>query len=169
MHACVPRILSVGTALPKTYYTQQDILDLFRVENPVVRKIFAISYQGGISSWAEWAGWTTEVQSELLEKHRRGLGFGRKSHKKGFGKISATTQELTCFAVSSTGFMLPGLTAMFIKHLGFRVNCHRMDLVGMGCNAGLNGLNPVTSWVKSNPKTCIDGLLWNQFGTLCFR
>ena len=40
---------------------------------------------------------------------------------------------------------------MFIKHLGFRTDCHRMDLVGMGCNAGLNGLNPVTSWVKANP------------------
>ena len=26
-----------------------------------------------------------------------------------------------------------------------------MDLVGMGCNAGLNGLNPVTSWVKLRP------------------
>ena len=31
---------------------------------------------------------------------------------------------------------------MFIKRLGFRVDCHRADLVGMGCNAGLNGLNP---------------------------
>ena len=47
--------------------------------------------------------------------------------------------------------MLPGLTAMFIKHLGFRVDCHRADLVGMGCNAGLNGLNPTANWCRANP------------------
>jgi alkylresorcinol/alkylpyrone synthase/polyketide synthase Type III len=53
--------------------------------------------------------------------------------------------------ISSTGFMLPGLSAMFIRHFGFRVNCQRADIVGMGCNAGLNGLNPVVGWAALNP------------------
>ena len=157
MHACVPRILSVGTALPKTYYTQQDILDLFRVENPVVRKIFAASHIKGRHLFLpepNEQGEPTESQSELLAKHRQGaLELGAQAIKKTLEQIGATTRDVDMLCcISSTGFMLPGLTAMFIKHFGFRVNCHRMDLLGMGCNAGLNGLNPVTSWVKSNPK-----------------
>jgi 3,5-dihydroxyphenylacetyl-CoA synthase len=156
MHACVPRILSVGTAVPKTYYTQQDILDLFRVDNPVVQKIFAASHINGRHLFLPEPnehGEPTESQKDLLAKHRRGaLQLGREAISKGLEKIGATTQDVDMLCcISSTGFMLPGLTAMFVKHLGFRVNCHRMDLLGMGCNAGLNGLNPVTSWAKANP------------------
>ena len=40
---------------------------------------------------------------------------------------------------------------MYARHLGLRTDCHRVDVVGMGCNAGLNGLNTVSSWVSSNP------------------
>ena len=156
MHACVPRILSVGTSVPDNYYTQQDILDLFRVDNPVVRKIFSASHIKGRHLYVpepNEQGEPTETQTELLAKHRKGaMELGKKAIDKALSKIGACAADVDMLCcISSTGFMLPGLTAMFIKHFGFRVNCHRMDLLGMGCNAGLNGLNPVTSWVKSNP------------------
>jgi len=35
--------------------------------------------------------------------------------------------------------------------MGFRDDCARLDVVGMGCNAGLNGLNPTTNWAMANP------------------
>ena len=157
MHVCIPRILSVGTAVPHTYYTQQDILDLFRVENPVVRSIFTASHIKGRHLYLpepNEQGEPTETQQQLLAKHRKGsLELGGEAIQKALDAIGATTKDVDMLCcISSTGFMLPGLTAMFVKHLGFRVNCHRMDLLGMGCNAGLNGLNPVTSWVKANPK-----------------
>ena len=64
--------------------------------------------------------------------------------------LRASDVDMLC-CISSSGFMLPGLTAMFVRHFGFRTDCHRMDLLGMGCNAGLNGLNPVTAWARANP------------------
>lgn len=150
------RILSVGTALPTTRYTQSDIVARFRVTNPVVRKIFEsphIQSRHLFLPEANEEGIPTETQSELLAKHRRGaLELGSKAIKNCLDRLSLQAKDIDMLCcISSTGFMLPGLTAMFVKHLGFRIDCHRMDLLGMGCNAGLNGLNPVTSWVTANP------------------
>jgi alkylresorcinol/alkylpyrone synthase/polyketide synthase Type III len=47
--------------------------------------------------------------------------------------------------------MVPGLSSLLSRELGFRSDLHRADLVGMGCNAGLNGLNPVVQWVTNHP------------------
>ena len=41
--------------------------------------------------------------------------------------------------------------AFYCDFLGFRVDCSRTDIVGMGCNAGLNGLNPASAWAAANP------------------
>jgi predicted naringenin-chalcone synthase len=54
--------------------------------------------------------------------------------------------------VSSTGFVTPGLSALLIRELGLRRECERLDVVGMGCNAGLNGLNATAGWTRSRPR-----------------
>jgi 3,5-dihydroxyphenylacetyl-CoA synthase len=156
MHASLPRILSVGTALPPNRYTQAEILERFHVENPIVRQIFSASHIEGRHLYlpeADENGAPQESQSELLKKHREGaLKLGKRAIAQCLEPLNIHPSEVDMLCcISSTGFMLPGLTAMYIKHLGFRTDCHRMDLLGMGCNAGLNGLNPVTSWVKANP------------------
>ena len=53
--------------------------------------------------------------------------------------------------VTSSGFMVPGLSALFSRELGFDPKLVRADVVGMGCNAGLNGLNPLVQWVRNHP------------------
>ena len=47
MSFALPKILSIGTANPPEYYTQKDILELFHVQNPVVRRIFQASHIQG--------------------------------------------------------------------------------------------------------------------------
>ncbi len=150
------RILSVGTANPPDRYTQQDILDRYRVVNPTVRACFTashIAYRHLVLPESDGEGRPTETQAELLTKHRRwALRIGEQAIRRALEPLGLTTADvdhLCC--ITSTGFMLPGLTAMFIRHLGFRLDCSRVDVVGMGCNAGLNGLNPVTSWARANP------------------
>jgi predicted naringenin-chalcone synthase len=53
--------------------------------------------------------------------------------------------------VTSTGFTVPPLSAHFVKSLPLRRNCQRLDLVGMGCNAGVNALAAVRNWCLANP------------------
>ncbi len=52
---------------------------------------------------------------------------------------------------TTTGFFSPGLSAHLVERLGMRSDCARLDVAGMGCNAGLNGLNPVVNWAMANP------------------
>jgi polyketide synthase Type III len=150
------RILGVGTANPPDRYTQQDILDLYRVENPIVRNLFQASHiqtRNLVLPARDAEGRPTETQEELLIKHRQwALKIGAEAIERALAPLGMATDEVDFLCcISSTGFMLPGLTAMYIKHLGFRVDCHRADIVGMGCNAGLNGLNPTASWAAANP------------------
>ncbi|NOY27387.1 MAG: type III polyketide synthase [Oligoflexia bacterium] len=149
-------MLSVGTSHPPDRYTQQDILEMFRVVNPVVRALFAASHIQSrylVLPQADASGRPAETQGQLLKKHRRwALRLGRQAIDRCLENtgIKPTDIDALC-CVTSTGFMLPGLTAMFIKHLGLRTDCHRVDIVGMGCNAGLNALNPVTAWAQCHP------------------
>ena len=156
MRQTMPKILSVGTANPPTKVMQKDFPTLFQVRNPVVRKIFQASHIESRYLYLppkDENGIPMESQADLLKKHRMGaMDMGQRAIQECLDKLGVTAADVDMLCcISSTGFMLPGLTAMFIKHLGFRVNCHRMDLVGMGCNAGLNGLNPVSAWAAANP------------------
>ena len=151
-----PKILSIGTANPPKKYTQADIISRFRAENPLVRAMFNASHIKTRYLYLpppDPDGRPVESQGELLRKHRKGaLELGEQAIAKALQPLGIATEDVDYLCcVSSTGFMLPGLTAMYIKHLGFRSNCHRTDVVGMGCNAGLNALNPVVNWAKSNP------------------
>lgn len=129
---------------------------MFRVANPAVRSMFQASHIEGrhlVLPEPDGEGVPKEDQETLLKKHRV---WSRKLASeaidaclKDTGLTPADIDYLCC--ITSTGLMLPGLTAMFIKHLGFRVDCQRTDVVGMGCNAGLNGLNPVVGWCTANP------------------
>jgi predicted naringenin-chalcone synthase len=47
--------------------------------------------------------------------------------------------------------MVPGLSSLFTRELGFDRSVRRADVVGMGCNAGLNGLNPLVQWARNHP------------------
>jgi polyketide synthase Type III len=58
-------------------------------------------------------------------------------------------RHLCC--VTSTGFLTPGLSALLIRELGIDPHCSRSDIVGMGCNAGLNALNVVAGWSAAHP------------------
>jgi predicted naringenin-chalcone synthase len=53
--------------------------------------------------------------------------------------------------VTTTGLLTPGLSARIIAEMGLSVHTSRLDVVGMGCNAGLNGLNAVAGWARAHP------------------
>ena len=52
---------------------------------------------------------------------------------------------------SSTGYLLPGLTAYVLKDLGLSREVCRLDIVGMGCHAGLNSVHAAADWACCNP------------------
>lgn len=152
-----PRILSVGTANPPARYRQEELLERFSVTDPRLRSLFTSSHIRTrhlyLPEPLPGGGPTPESQGELLKKHRSGckevapIAIGRCLDDAG---LTVKDIDYLC-CITSTGWLTPGLTAILMREMGFREDCSRVDIVGMGCNAGLNGLNPVAAWAMAHP------------------
>jgi predicted naringenin-chalcone synthase len=151
------RILAVGTAVSEESYSQQDVLDLLRISDPRIRSVFlnsAIERRHLTLPPRNAAGdYEPETQGELLSKHKRvALDMAARAVAACLADAGLTLADVDYLCcVTTTGFLTPGLSALLIKELGLGADCSRLDVVGMGCNAGLNALNPVTGWCTANP------------------
>jgi polyketide synthase Type III len=152
-----PLLVGVGTAVSGTSYTQRDVLDALRITDPKVRSLFlnsAINTRDLLLPPPDDTGTRrSESQGDLLDKHRAAaLRMGAEAlHTclKQAGADLSDLRHLCC--VTSTGFLTPGLSALLIGELGIDPHCSRTDVVGMGCNAGLNALNVVAGWSEAHP------------------
>jgi predicted naringenin-chalcone synthase len=152
-----PRILGIGTANPATAYSQDDLLALFEIEDERVRSLFlnsAIERRFLTLPVKEENGrLRLESQGDLLKKHsEHSLDIGARAVEtclERSGYSLADIRHLCC--VTSTGFLTPGVSALLCHRLNIRRDCVRLDIVGMGCNAGLNGLSAVAGWTTANP------------------
>jgi 3,5-dihydroxyphenylacetyl-CoA synthase len=151
-------IASVGSAFPDRAYSQEEIGALLGLENRVVRKLLnAPHIQRRHLYLPETDPHTgrarTESAADLHAKFRNGaLEIGSRAIHNALDAASLSPADVGyLLCVTSTGFLVPGLSSLFSRELGFNRGLLRADLVGMGCNAGLNGMNPLVQWVRNNP------------------
>lgn len=152
-----PRIVGVGTAAGTTPLSQRELLDAFDITDPRVRSVFlnsAIERRHLTLPPRDSAGVRVpEAQGDLLDKHKAlAIEMGAEALLtclKRAGAALSDLRHLCC--VTSTGFLTPGLSALLIRELGIDRHCSRTDIVGMGCNAGLNALNVVAGWSAAHP------------------
>ncbi|MER7178195.1 3,5-dihydroxyphenylacetyl-CoA synthase DpgA [Streptomyces hyaluromycini] len=151
------RIAGVGTAVTPESYTQQEVLDLFAISDPKIRSVFlnsAISRRHLTLPPPDSGGnRASEPQGDLLAKHARiAVDMGLRALRSCLDDAGAGLADIDYLCcVTSTGFLTPGLSALIIREAGIDPSCHRADVVGMGCNAGLNALNATAAWARSNP------------------
>ncbi len=152
-----PRALGVGTAVPSASYTQQEVLDTFAITDPKIRSVFlnsAIDRRHLTLPPPDGAGGRVhEAQGDLLDKHRaQAVAMGAEALLACLKRAGAELSDLRHLCcVTSTGLLTPGLSALLIKELGIDRHCSRSDIVGMGCNAGLNALGVVSGWAAAHP------------------
>jgi alkylresorcinol/alkylpyrone synthase/polyketide synthase Type III len=151
-------IASVGSAFPDTSYSQEEIGALLGMENRVVRKLLSAPHIRKRHLYLPEKDVLTgrmlpESAADLHAKFREGaLEIGSRAIRNALDAVSLSPADVDYMVcVTSTGFMVPGLSALFSRELGFDRRLRRADVVGMGCNAGLNGLNPVVQWVRNHP------------------
>ncbi len=151
-----PRIYSVGTANPPQRYTQQEVLDLYREKDWKIRSIFL---GGHINTRHLYlpepvnGSMPEESNRDLIDKHLRGaLDIGPKAVERCLTPLGLAPYDVDFLCcISSTGFLCPGISAHLVKKMGFRESVRRSDILGMGCNAGLNGLQAVADFARANP------------------
>jgi alkylresorcinol/alkylpyrone synthase/polyketide synthase Type III len=151
-------IASIASAFPSRSYSQAEVGTLLGLENRVVQKLLRSPHiqrrhlylpePDPVTGRAR-----TESAAELHAKFRDGaLEIGSQAiHAALDGASLAPTDVDYLLCITSTGFLVPGLSSLFSRELGFNRNLIRADVVGMGCNAGLNGMNPLVHWVSSHP------------------
>jgi polyketide synthase Type III len=150
-------LAGVGTAVPGHSYSQCELLDIFNITDKKVRSVFlnsAISRRFlSLPPRGDDGIPVTESQGDLLAKHKAlAVDIGARAIGeclKDAGAELAAVGHLCC--VTSTGFLSPGLSALLIRELRIAPECSRLDVVGMGCNAGLNALGMTASWAMAHP------------------
>lgn len=153
-----PRIVSVGTANPPRSYTQEDLLQRFKITDRRITSIFRNSHIEKrflhLPELDAEGNSPDETSTELLQKHRAGaLDIGRKAIGRALEPLGLEPRDVDYIVcVTTTGFLCPSLSAHLIKELGLRTDVHRVDVVGMGCNAGLNALQPLTNYCALHPE-----------------
>ncbi len=151
------RIVGVGTATPDTPYTQKEVLDAFNIEDRRIRLMFMNSAIGRrhltLPPENDDGVRANETQGQLLGKHGKyAVAIGAAALRKAVERAGATLDDVRYLCcVTTTGLLTPGLSALLCKELGLRRDCSRTDIVGMGCHAGLNGMNTVATWAQANP------------------
>lgn len=153
-----PRLLSVATETPGHKYRQQDVLELFGVTDEKIARLFSASHIASrylsLGKPDESGRIAEESGLDLNRKHRaQAVAAGQAAIGRALaqaGLEAADIDYLVC--VTSTGFLCPGLSAHLIKASGLRPDIHRLDVVGMGCNAGLNGMQPVVNFCRQHPE-----------------
>ncbi|ADH67168.1 Alpha-pyrone synthesis polyketide synthase-like Pks11 [Nocardiopsis dassonvillei] len=150
-------IVGVGTAVPPTSYSQDELLEIFDIRDPRIRSVFRNSAIDRrhltLPPEGPDGGRVMEVQGELLDKHRRqGVDMGARALQECLKRAGADLSDIGYLCcVTTTGFLTPGFSALLIRELGIPSSASRLDVVGMGCNAGLNALNAVAGWARAHP------------------
>ncbi|MGO9221981.1 MAG: type III polyketide synthase [Streptosporangiaceae bacterium] len=151
-------ITSVASAFPETAYSQEEIGALLGLENRVVKKLLRSPHIRKRHLYLPVRDTSTgrmvpESAADLHAKFRNGaLDIGSRAIGDALDAASLSPADVGyMLCVTSSGFMVPGLSSLFSRELGFDRNLLRADVVGMGCNAGLNGLNPLVQWVRNHP------------------
>lgn len=151
------RITGIGTAVSAQSYSQQELVDLFGITDPGVCSIFANSAirqrHLSLPPLDRDGRLAPETHGELLEKHKRlAVGMGARALQACLESAGASIPDVAHLCcVTSTGFLTPGLSALLIRDQGISPECSRVDVVGMGCNAGLNALSTTAGWAAAHP------------------
>jgi predicted naringenin-chalcone synthase len=96
----------------------------------------------------------TETLDELHERFRSGaMEIGVKAIQIALERAGLTPQDIDFIAdVSCTGYLCPGLSALYIKELDMRRDVQRADLLGMGCAGAMPGLQRAHDFVRAYPE-----------------
>ncbi|HEV7777058.1 MAG TPA: 3,5-dihydroxyphenylacetyl-CoA synthase DpgA [Luteibacter sp.] len=157
MSSVAPRVLSIATTNPGHAYTNEQLIELFGVNDSKLVKLFRnsrISRRYLELPQAESNGRIeAESSSELAAKHKReAVAAGVDATLRALAAAGLQSEDLDYIAcVTSTGYLCPGLSAYLAKALGLRPDVFRLDVVGMGCSAGLNGMQPLVNYCRLNP------------------
>jgi polyketide synthase Type III len=155
----ITNILSVGTSVPDVSFTQAEAARALKIGEGKPRRFFDhphikkrhLLFEGDLKNESAIS---EESPTDLRKKFlTHSLPLIAQAMLKALAVSGHKLQDISYLGcVTSTAFLVPGLSALVVEYLKINHHIQRIDIVGMGCNAGLNGLNAATNWSRANPK-----------------
>ena len=155
------RIVSVSSAFPRHYYSQEMLLEALQeywgdqIENPhVLRRLHRhVGVDGRFLSlpkeeyvrmktWGEANGHWIRTAKELGEKAITAALADAGLHGRNLGAI---------FFVSVTGISSPSIDALLINQMGLCRSIRRVPIFGLGCVAGAAAISRAADYVRAYP------------------
>ncbi|MBM9509251.1 3,5-dihydroxyphenylacetyl-CoA synthase DpgA [Actinacidiphila acididurans] len=152
-----PALVGLGTAVPATSYSQTEVLDYFGINDRRMRLLFANSAIERRHLSLPPAGAdgrpVTESQGDLLRKHSSvAIRIGADAVRRCLADAGLQLSDVDYLCcVTTTGMLAPSLSALVAGELAIGPGTARLDVVGMGCNAGVSALSTVAGWSAGNP------------------
>lgn len=170
-----PAILSIAAGVPAHRHEQMDLHDRWLepyIDSRRARAIFSAaqiearySVLPTVDFLADQPG--TLARNDLYMATARRLGACLIDQV--LTQANLTPSAIDHFIViSCTGFDTPGLDVILARDLDMRPNLRRSALIGMGCHAGLTGLDRALLELTARPTGHVL-LLAVEFGTLHFQ
>lgn len=152
-----PHLLGVVSKNPGRAYTGKQLISLYNITDKKFIRIFNQAKidqryltlpEPGADGYI-----TPESSAELAEKHKKvGTQIAIEVSQSVLQSLGLNPQDIGYIVcVSSTGFLCPGLSTYVARELHLDPGITQVDITGMGCNAGLNGMNTVSNYCRLNP------------------
>lgn len=152
-------ICGTGTAFPAQKYTQTQVSDLLGIDNKTVQKLLAAKHiqtrhlylptpAPGKKAIHE------ETHEELNKKFDDGvLDIGLRAASLALADSPFDKSEIDfLICVTSSGFRVPGVSSVIARAMDLNKNLYRLDVVGMGCNAGMSALRTAEALARTGQK-----------------
>ena len=151
----IPRILAVGTALPKERFTQSECLRWVGYTDSLRRGFFLHS---GIKHRYLYLDPRTFTPDETIDQldarfARGSLEIGSRAILTCLDKGGITPQEIDFLVTTTcTGRLCPSLDTRFIRALGMRRDIQRVHVGDTGCASGVVALQQAFNYIKAHPE-----------------
>ena len=154
-----PRVLGLGTAVPKFRYSQREIYDMSarvvpQYKHPRIEQIFMnsdIDYRHFSFDSSTFS--PPETADQLHERFAQSsVPLALDAIRQCLTSANARVEEIDAIiAVTCTGYLCPGLSALIARELKAKSNLQRSDLVGMGCAGAMPGLQRAYEYTSTYP------------------
>ena len=161
----MPFLVDIQIAFPNNYYSQEDLIvevskvwkdkisNISRVEtiyrNVCVNKrhiAVPLEEYFNLETFDDKNGKFIEVATNIATEAVENI----------FKKNDISPDEITSlWSNTVTGFAIPSLEARVMNRISFKQNIKRVPILGLGCMAGIAGINRVADYLKGYPKEAV--------------
>jgi len=152
-------ICGSGVAFPYHRYTQSEVADLLGIKNNTIQKLLQAKHIQTRHLYLPKPKFgkkmiEDETHEELNKKFDDGiLDIGVRAAELAVAKSPFQKSEIDFIVcVTSSGFRVPGMSSIIARAMRLRADLYRLDVVGMGCNAGMSGLRTAEALARTGLK-----------------